>query len=89
MKAYVYVHCDDYNVFTVSKYNAMRETMIADGINDSSEFEEWLLYHYEIPKIFFLTDKERNEIWNEWVEAKTEDIDKELECYWYHRELEV
>ena len=85
----IYVNCNDYNVLTISKYNAMRETMIANAINDINEFEEWLDWNYNISKIFFFTDKEKNEIWEEWVYAKTEDIDEELECCWYLRELEV
>lgn len=85
----IYVNRENYNVLTISKYNAMRETIIADAINDSRDFGEWLDCEYNISKIFFLTDKERNEIWNEWVEEKTRDIDEELECYWYLRELEV
>lgn len=85
----VYVNHDDYNVLTISKYNAMRETMIANAIDDINEFEEWLDWNYNISKIFFLTDKERNEIWEEWVYAKTEDIDEELEAIWFLRELEV
>ena len=85
----VYVNRENYNVLTVSKYNAMKETMIAEAINDINEFEEWLDWNYNISKIFFFTDKEKNEIWEEWVYVKTEDIDDELEGCWYLRELEV
>lgn len=85
----IYVNCNDYNVLTISKYNAMRETMIANAIDDINEFEEWLDWNYNISKIFFFTDKEKNEIWEEWVYVKTEDIDDELEGCWYLRELEV
>jgi hypothetical protein len=85
----VYVNRESYSVLTISKYNVMRETMIADAINDSNEFEEWLDWNYNISKIFFFTDKEKNEIWEEWVSAKTCDIDEDLECCWYLRELEV
>ena len=85
----VYVNRENYNVLTVSKYNAMKETMIAEAINDINEFEEWLDWNYNISKIFFFTDKEKNEVWEEWVYVKTEDIDEELESCWYLRELEV
>ena len=85
----IYVNRENYNVLTISKYNAMRETMIADAINDINEFEEWLDWNYNISKIFFFTDKEKNEIWEEWVNAKTCDVDEDLECCWYLRELEV
>ena len=85
----IYVNCNDYNVLTISKYNAMRETMIANAIDDINEFEEWLDWNYNISKIFFFTDKEKNEIWEEWVYVKTVDIDDELEGCWYLRELEV
>lgn len=85
----VYVDCTNYNVLTINKYNAMRETMIADAVNDSNDFEEWLDYHYNISKIFFLSDEERNEIWDEWVKAKIDEVDDNLETYWHLRELEV
>ena len=85
----IYVNRENYTVLTISKYNAMKETMIAEAINDINEFEEWLDWNYNISKIFFFTDKEKNEIWEEWVYVKTEDIDEELESCWCLRELEV